>query len=161
MVPDTSPPAMIVQFDPAQTSAQAIGQQAKIGLESDSFVPTTFAVNVVSPQPELLNVAALNPVRFFAETDLFVHEVQPGQLTLDNYLFGCGTCMDAILNQLPGVNGVASVERQAVPGGTALAVVGFDPSVVTKEDVAQAAKGILETDVLLGSTVTVHFDDTN
>jgi hypothetical protein len=124
---------MIVQFDPGQTSAQDIAQQAKIGLESDSFVPATFAVNFVPAQPELLNVAVLNPLRFFAETDLFVHAVQPGQLTLDNYLFGCGTCMER--------------------------VVGFDPAVVSEQDIAQAAKGILEADVLLGSTVTVHFDD--
>src|SRR5260370_38512508 len=99
MVTVSPPPAMIVQFDPAQTSAQAIGQQAKIGLESDSFVPTTFAVNVVSPQPALLNVAALNPVRFFAETDLFVHEVQPDRLTLHNNLSGSGHSIDALANQ--------------------------------------------------------------
>ena len=123
MVPDTSPPVMIVLFDPAQTSAQDIAQQAKMGLESDSFVPTTFAVNFVTAEPDLLNVSALNPVRFFAETDLFVQDVQPSQLTLDNYLFGCGTCMDALLNQLPNLNGVAKVDRQAVPGGSPLVAV--------------------------------------
>ncbi len=32
IVADTSPPAMIVQFDPTQTSAQDIARQAKIGL---------------------------------------------------------------------------------------------------------------------------------
>jgi len=159
MVPDTTPPVMIVQFDPAQTSAQDIARQAKVGLESDSFVPTTFAVNFVTAQPELLNVAALNPVRFFAETDLFVQDVQAGQLTLDNYLFGCGTCMDALLNQLPNLNGVAKVERQAVPGGSPLVAVAFDSAVVSTQDIAQAAKGILEADVLLGSTVTVHIDE--
>ena len=159
MVPDTFPPVMIVQFDPAQTSAQDIAQQAKMGLESDSFVPTTFAVNFVTAEPDLLNVSALNPVRFFAETDLFVQDVQPSQLTLDNYLFGCGTCMDALLNQLPNLNGVAKVERQAVQGGSPLVVVAFDPGVVSTQDIAQSAKGILEADVLLGSTVTVHIDE--
>ena len=159
MVPDTAPPVMIVQFDPAKTSAQDIAQQAKLGLESDSFVPTTFAVNFVGAQADLLNVSALKPVRFFAETDLFVQDVQPGQLTLDNYLFSCGTCMDALLHQLPNLNGVATVERQAVQGGSPVVVVAFDPEVVSTQDIAQSAKGILEADVLLGSTVTVHIDE--
>jgi hypothetical protein len=35
----------------------------------------------------------------------------------------------------------------------------FDPGVVSAQDIAQSAEGILEANVLLGSTVTVHIDE--
>lgn len=156
LVPDARPPAILVRFDPEQTSVQDIAQQARIGLESDTFVPTAFAVSLVPAEPALLAVSLLNPIRYFDETDLLVRILEPGMLRLSNEIFGCGTCINSMLFGLPKLDGVQNVSREPGPSWPE-AVVVFDPSVISAEQIAWAAKEILETDELLGSTITIHF----
>jgi hypothetical protein len=158
-IPDVSPPALLVRFDPEQTSAEAIAEQAKIGLESDFVVRTTFAISFVTPKPELLAIPVLNPVRLFDETDLFVKVMEPGKLSLSNYIFGCGTCINSTLNGIPKLAGVLAATRENAPGGTPVAIVTFDPQLTTAEVIANATRDILETDELLGTVITIHIEE--
>jgi len=158
-VPDAKPPAFLVQFDPAQTSALDIGTQAKIALESDGAVAaTTYAVSFVPAQPELLAVSNLKAVPSYSQVDLFANVTAPGTLTLSTPVFGC--CADSVRYGLPQLlDGVQSVDLKNSGSMSVSLVVGFDPAQLTPDQIAEGVKEILETDQLLGSTVTIHMNE--
>src|SRR5207247_11242168 len=112
----------------------------------------------VTPQPGLLNIPFLNPVRLFDETDLFVKVMEPGKLSLGNYIFGCGTRINSTLDGIPKLAGVFESTRENVPGGTPVAIVTFDPQLTTVDDIANATQHILQTERLLGTVTTIHIE---
>lgn len=155
MVPGSRPPAMLVRFDPRQTSAEAIAQRAKEGLESDAIVPTTYAVSFAPTDPLLLAVERLDLIRYFHQMELLVRVEAPGMLKLNTELFGCGTCTNLVLDALGKLGGVLEARRQSSPAGPEV-VVAFDPAVVDAEAIAVASKDALESDELLETSVAIR-----
>jgi len=153
-VPDSAPPIVIVRFDPAQTSAEAIVQAAKAGLESDPFNPQPVAVTLVPAAVQA--PAALAPIVRFAATDLWVRLLDSRSLRLSTELFDCGTCVNQVTHALQQTPGVIEVQPERSPGGTVVMVT-YDPSVTSPEQLAAVARQQLEADPLLPTTVAVHF----
>lgn len=153
-VPGSMPPIVIVRFEPSQTSAEAVVQAAKEGLESDPFNPTSVAVTLVHAPVQA--PAALAPIVRFTATDLWVRLLGENALRLNTELFDCGTCINQVVQALQRTPGVLEARPDRSPGGPAVLVT-FDPSVISREALAAVAKEALEADPLLPVTVAVHF----
>lgn len=153
-VPGSMPPIVIVRFEPSQTSAEAVVQAAKEGLESDPFNPTPVAVTLV--QGPVQAPAALAPIVRFTATDLWIRLLGENALRLNTELFDCGTCINQVVQALQRTPGVLEARPERSPGGTVVLVI-FDPSAVSRDALAVVAKEALESDPLLAVTVAIHF----
>lgn len=148
-IPESFPPVVLVYFDPELTSAEAIVQAAKVGLETDPVNPAPVATTL-----ELATVhraARLEAIQRFGAAGLWVRPVGASTLRLDTELFECGTCLNQVRLALQEMPGIVEVSRE----GRSL-LVAYDRLVVDPDGVVDAAKSRLEADQLLQTSVTVH-----
>jgi copper chaperone CopZ len=144
---------VIVRFDPAQTSAEAIVQAAKAALETDPFNPRPVAVTVASGPVEA--PAVLAPIVRFTATDLWIRPLAADTLRLNTELFGCGTCSHQVIQALQQVPGVIAARTEPSAGGPAVLVT-YDPAATTPEQLGAIARQALEGDPFLPISVAVH-----
>lgn len=145
---------VIVRFDPAQTSAEAIVQAAKAALETDPFNPRPVAVTLEYRPVEA--PPALAPIVRFTATDLWVRALATDTLRLNTELFGCGTCSHQVIEALQRTPGVMEARSERSAGGPAVLVT-YDPAATTPEQLGEIARQALEGDPFLPGSVAVHF----
>jgi copper chaperone CopZ len=153
-LPNSQPPVVIVRFDPAQTSAEAIVQAAKAALETDPFNPRPVAVTLEYGPVEA--PPALVPIVRFTATDLWVRALATDTLRLNTELFGCGTCSHQVIEALQRTPGVIEARSERSAGGPAVLVT-YDPAATTPEQLGEIARQALEGDPFLPVSVAVHF----
>lgn len=148
------PPVVMVSFDPERAAPERILQAGKIALETDPFddspVTVTLAFGPVAAP------SAQEPIHRYTAAELWVATAGADTLRLNSELLSCGSCGNQVLDALRSTPGVleASAEGDFRTGVTV--TVRYDPSVTATGAIAGIAKGALESDPFLPTSVTVQ-----